>query len=266
MEDQLHFYALDHELAGSQDFLDQSPAEHARRDAAEVAARQLECDEALAFLGLDLGEDPLVLPLEDLPLFEELGNVWAGVTTGDLEEACNLHIFTSSHERPVVEEEPATKRQRLDGACDDKARLLLPATPATAPEFVSPRGTERKNVDKAHGCLYCAKSFDTKSALSTHERVHTGAKPFSCEDCGKGFSQKCNLQNHLKTHSGVKDYVCHEAGCGKAFSDPSNLKQHLEKTHGGSKAFCDICSKGLRGNFELRRHLNSAPHKRRAGL
>jgi len=257
MEDQLEYY--DQAFCESQDFLDQA---HAARDA-EVAAEARNRDEALACLE---EEDPFGIWLADLPLLEDLGDLFAGATTGDLEEASNLHMLTSTHERPATEadQEPATKRQRLDGAREGEAPRLLPATPAAAPEFVSSQG---KNVVKAHGCLYCSKSFDTKSALSRHERVHTGAKPFSCQECGKGFTQKGNLQNHIKTHTGVKDHFCQEAGCGQAFSDPSNLKQHREKTHGGSKAFCFICSKSLRGNYELQRHFDeSKSHMRNAAL
>ena len=196
-----------------------------------------------------------------------MGDMCAGATTGDVEDASNLHIFASTHERPAADadQEPGNKRQRLDGgAREGEAPRLLPATPAAAHECVSPRGNECKNVVKAHGCVYCSKSFETKSALGRHERVHTGAKPFSCQECGKGFTQKGNLQNHVRTHTGVRDYVCQEAGCDRAFSEPSNLKQHLEKTHGGGKAFCFICSKEVRGNFELQRHFGTPSHMRKA--
>ena len=261
MEDQLQFY--DNGFAGSQGFLEQA---HAAHDA-EVPVEASNRDEAPALLEEE-EKDLFKIWCKDLPLlenFQDLGDPFAGVTTGDIEEASNLHIFTSTHERPATEadQEPATKRQRLDGAREGEAPHVLPATPAAAPEVVSSQG---KKIVKAHGCLYCSESFGTNSALSRHERVHTGVKPFSCQDCGKCFTQKGNLQNHVKTHTGVKDHVCNEAGCGMAFSDPSNLKQHLEKTHGGSKAFCFICSKSLRANYELQRHFATPSHMQKAAL
>jgi len=252
MEDHLQFY--DNGFAGSQGFLDEA---HAAHDA-EVATEASNRDEAMALLE---DEDSFGIWCGELPLQEDLGDISAEATTGNLEVTSELHFLNSTHERPATEanQEPATKRQRLDGAREGEAPHVLPATPAAAPEFVSPQG---KNVVKAHGCLYCSKSFDTNSSLIRHELVHTGAKPFSCQDCGKCFTQKGNLKNHVKTHTGV-DYACQEAGCGKSFSDPSNLKQHPEKTHGGSKAFCFICSKGLRGDHELQRHFDTLEHMRK---
>jgi len=97
---------------------------------------------------LDLGDDGFFLA--GLPLHEEMGQTSAGVTTGDLLEACNLHLY--SHKRSAGEEEvvaadagvwspapafPAAKRQRQD---EGEVMWLLPEgdtpLPAATPEYV----------------------------------------------------------------------------------------------------------------------------------
>ncbi|CAI9612092.1 unnamed protein product, partial [Staurois parvus] len=96
---------------------------------------------------------------------------------------------------------------------------------------------------KPFQCQRCEKSFNCRSHLIMHQRVHTRERPYVCE-CGKSFTQSSNLFRHQRSHRhhrqhvSVHSYSCPQ--CDKDFPDLSRLTSHQSSQHSAGDAFLDV--------------------------
>uniref|UniRef100_A0A3Q0SFG9 C2H2-type domain-containing protein n=1 Tax=Amphilophus citrinellus TaxID=61819 RepID=A0A3Q0SFG9_AMPCI len=153
--------------------------------------------------------------------------------------------------------------QRLDSApvsesqsqCDTRKKSLKCDTCRKTYQFKSHLTTHLRvhTGEKPYSCSTCGKTFHYKSNMTAHLRIHTGEKPYSCSTCGKTFHCKSNLTTHLRIHTGEKPYSC--STCGKTFNKKDHLTIHL-RIHTGEKPYpCSTCGKQFSGLSTMKIHL-----------
>ena len=59
---------------------------------------------------------------------------------------------------------------------------------------------ERQCTGASFDCTHCDKKFFMKAQLLTHERLHTGEKPFACKFCDSSYPSSSSLKKHVIRH------------------------------------------------------------------
>ncbi|KAK2709603.1 hypothetical protein QYM36_013316, partial [Artemia franciscana] len=73
----------------------------------------------------------------------------------------------------------------------DNPNLLSPkCEDASLATFLGISGPSKLELDTEESVLVC---FDNEGYLTSHQRVHTGEKPFKCDTCKKCFTKSSSL-------------------------------------------------------------------------
>ena len=129
---------------------------------------------------------------------------------------------------------------------------------------VSSYSVAKPSQSNNYGCSFCNKSFKWYSHWKSHERIHTGEKPFKCEICGKSFARSDGLQCHKRTHI-TTEYLpgAEENGAdtqSKAIAckyPPSNGSMERSKLFN-----CDQCNRSFLSSAGILKHLQVHKSKR----
>jgi len=116
-------------------------------------------------------------------------------------------------------------------------------------------------------CKHCDEVFIKKSSMYIHTYImhtyimHSTNTAVTCASCCKTYSSNSNLYYHQrKEHGRLGSKRIMNAGthlcttCGKMFAGQQVLHRH-EATHGRCKLDCMYCSKKLKSEKFLRRHI-----------
>uniref|UniRef100_A0A8C6ZJG6 C2H2-type domain-containing protein n=1 Tax=Nothoprocta perdicaria TaxID=30464 RepID=A0A8C6ZJG6_NOTPE len=74
-------------------------------------------------------------------------------------------------------------------------------------------------------CPECSKSFNQKSNLTRHRKIHTSEGPYKCSECRESFHMSRKLIRHQrKIH--IRTRPCKGTKCGKCFLQKWHLIKH----------------------------------------
>lgn len=103
-----------------------------------------------------------------------------------------------------------------------------------------------------HKCDICEQSFEQRSYLNNHKRIHRSKKTKTVRDSGEILSANLVVKEDQKIPTGKKLHYC--SYCGKTFRYSANLVKH-QRLHSEEKPYkCDECGKAFSQSCEFINH------------
>uniref|UniRef100_A0A2K6K9X1 Zinc finger protein 785 n=1 Tax=Rhinopithecus bieti TaxID=61621 RepID=A0A2K6K9X1_RHIBE len=134
---------------------------------------------------------------------------------------------------------------------------------AACPELCNPRPMNPWLEDTLtrrppHSCPDCGRNFSYPSLLASHQRLHSGERPFPGGQCQARFSQRRYLLQHQFIHTGEKPYPCPD--CGRHFRQRGSLAIHRRAYTRKKPYACSDCKSRFTYSYLLRKHTGEKPY------
>lgn len=112
-----------------------------------------------------------------------------------------------------------------------------------------------------HICSHCGKICINRSSLISHERIHTGERPYQCPVCSKTFQQQGILNLHTRMqHSNLPPKFACEFCNYTGAESKWKLDMHVKRIHLRQKSWqCEKCGQSFYKKAEMVQH-NRAAH------
>jgi KRAB domain-containing zinc finger protein len=111
-----------------------------------------------------------------------------------------------------------------------------------------------------YSCSFCKKSFKWRSHWKSHERIHTGDRPFECEICGKTFTRSDGLQCHKVSHITRNGSWFHKDK-GDANESPLFNAKHPDQPRQNMSteqlSYCSTCNRVFLSSAGLMKHFRA---------
>ncbi|KAJ0176806.1 hypothetical protein K1T71_007985 [Dendrolimus kikuchii] len=138
-----------------------------------------------------------------------------------------------------------------------KARARSIGSKARGRPFIvkssAPVKKNKYNNSASFPCFECSAVFSSKVALTAHENMHKGVRPYRCDSCLNAYTSAQTLYRHMKTHTNEK-YICDQ--CKKSFKTKATITEHMN-THRSIKRFqCEECDRRFAHKPAMVRHVD----------